>query len=326
MQYQSYELDKQILQIYTRAIGNLSGVKYSKLTFVKENKIKQINISEIETIIENFCLDIKYLSYEELCFANIILLYSISLKYLPATFQIKSFLLQNFLISRKCIDSLLELLYILYIQSVKENNNIIANRIKFCFYSCFDYITKQNLIPNVNLANIINKFFKLFSEKEKENNEINIINEKNEINIVNENDEFGFKITKKNLYACYNFSYFKFFSEKYIVKKANELETGKFMILFNGKEYHITPKLRFVQNLNQKIETNYICQKNIYQLLLIEFQKFTEKLDINELNKKNILDSCLNIFAFIRNSDVFEGLDSIFKIMENIFYIFLTNK
>ena len=330
LQYQSYELDNQILHIYTRAIGNLSGEKYSKLTLVKDNKIKNINISEIETIIENLCLDINYFSYEELCFVNIILLFTISLKYLPKNFGHKSFLLQNFLISRKNIVILLELLYKLFIQSEKENNNDITNRIKSCFYSCFDYIIKQNVIPNENLMNLVNNFFQLFSEKENENdiNEINIIKEneeKNEINIINANDELNFNITKKNLYTYNNFSSIQFHSENYIVQKTNELETGKFIIRFNGKIEHITPRLRFVKNKNEKIETIFICQKDIYKILLIEYQKFSTKLDINELNKKNILNSCLNIFAFIRNSDVFGGLEEIFKIMENIFYIFLRN-
>ena len=351
MQYQSYELDKQIFQIYTRAIGNLSGGKYSKFTYIKDNKIKEINISEIETIIESFCIDNKYLSYEEICYANIILLYSISLKYFPKDFECNSnlsFLLQNFVIMRKYILLFLELLYRLYQQSLKDHDNKSADRMKFCFYSCFNYIIqvrKQNLVPNENLMIIINKFLKSFSEEEKINNEIKIIDEKkeiNEINILNKkedneikimnekneiiDDKFEIKITEENLYIYNNFSSMKFYNEKYIVKKVNDLQTEKFLVKYNGIVNMVLPIIRFWKNKKEKIDTIFMSQKQIYIKLSLEYKNFIEHLDIKKLNKKNILYSCLNIFIFMRNSKIFEELEEVINIMENIFYIFLTNK
>ena len=65
----------------------------------------------------------------------------------------------------------------------------------------------------------------------------------------------------------------------------------------------------------------------MYQNLLEEYNKYIENLDINEINKnKTILNSCLNLFVYIRNNEELNDFDELKKILENIFYIFLPNK
>jgi hypothetical protein len=83
LRYQTYELDDRILLNYIHIITNLTPGEYLKLisdNFATEsNVIKEISITEIETRIDNFCLENNYLSNTELCCANIIILFSISL-------------------------------------------------------------------------------------------------------------------------------------------------------------------------------------------------------------------------------------------------------
>ena len=369
MQYQTYELHKVIVRLYV----NLFEEKNPEyLSLINNNKINEINITEVETIIENFLIDNKYLSYNELCFANIILLFSISLKYFPKNFECNSYLsylLYNFVIMRKYIVLLLELMFKLYQQSIKEHNNNLEDRMKLCFYSCFNYIRKKNLVPNENLMIILNKFFKLFSDEENNISEIKISNEKKDINIMKEkgdikediiedikedikedineinekndfnqinkaktendlviDDEFNFKINEVNLYVYNNFTSVKFYTELNIVKNINDLQNNKFNVKIGDKVNMVLPLIRFMKNKKEKINSIFMSQKVICKILTNEYKKYLQNLDFNELEKKNILDSCLNIFIFIRNSRVFEELDDVMKIMENIFYIFLTKE
>ena len=42
-----------------------------------------------------------------------------------------------------------------------------------------------------------------------------------------------------------------------------------------------------------------------------EYNKFMETMDVSKLTSKIILDACLNIFIFMRNTVEFEGMDEI---------------
>ena len=57
--------------------------------------------------------------------------------------------------------------------------------------------------------------------------------------------------------------------------------------------------------------------------LIKEYELYIENLDDSKLNSKIILDSCLNIFLYMRNTPEFEGMDDIFETLKTIFYIFL---
>ena len=57
--------------------------------------------------------------------------------------------------------------------------------------------------------------------------------------------------------------------------------------------------------------------------LFKEYEKYIENLDDSKLDSKIILDSCLNIFIYMRNTLEFEGMDEIFDRLKIIFYIFV---
>jgi hypothetical protein len=89
----------------------------------------------------------------------------------------------------------------------------------------------------------------------------------------------------------------------------------------------ITPRIRYVRPKKSYIESGFLSQREMYQNLLEEYNKYIENLDINEINKnKTILNSCLNLFVYIRNNEELNDFDELKKILENIFYIFLPNK
>ena len=46
-------------------------------------------------------------------------------------------------------------------------------------------------------------------------------------------------------------------------------------------------------------------------------------MDYSKLNSKIILDSCLNIFIYMRNNEEFEGMDDLYEALKTIFYIFM---
>ena len=57
--------------------------------------------------------------------------------------------------------------------------------------------------------------------------------------------------------------------------------------------------------------------------LIEEYNKFMETLDNSKLTAKIILDACLNIFIFMRNTKEFEGMDDILETLKSIFYVFM---
>ena len=57
--------------------------------------------------------------------------------------------------------------------------------------------------------------------------------------------------------------------------------------------------------------------------LIKEYAKYIDTLDDSKLNSKIILDACLNIFIYMRNTEEFEGMDDIFETLKSIFYIFM---
>ena len=181
---------------------------------------------------------------------------------------------------------------------------------KFCFDICINHIKKQNLVVNKNLMIAINKRIKIEDE----------LKGKGEDNIINE--EFNFKIAKENLQIHYNFTYDRFYSEKYIVKVINKNPKEYFDIFTREKK----PKIFYVKNENEIIESNFISQNDLYKILLEEYYQYYNNLDFNFLNKKNILDSCLNILIYMRNNKNFQNLNIAKEIIENIFYIFIKNK
>ena len=328
IKYQTYELDDRILLKYIYIIKSLTEKQNSELIsenlFKGENCIKKISITEVESRIENFCILDEFLSDEDLCCINIIILFSLSLKYFPEDFSYNtnlSVLLHSFFVFRKYISIFLQILYKLYMQALQEKKINTKNKLKLCFYFTINYIRIKNLFPNEYLMYIINKFFKSILDFDNDNAEDNEINIEN--NMID--NELIFKKMQKNIYISYNFSSVKSYNEKFIFDKLTKEKVDSFSINIGEKTEKITPRIKYVfykNNKINKIETNFLGQKEIYTLIINEYNKYYENLDFSILNYDKILYSCMNIFIYLRNNEFFKGSYEIKNIMENIFYIF----
>ena len=328
IKYQTYELDDRILLKYIYIIKSLTEKQYSELIsenlFKGENCIKKISITEVESRIENFCILDEFLSDEDLCCINIIILFSLSLKYFPEDFSYNtnlSVLLHSFFVFRKYISIFLQILYKLYMQALQEKKINTKNKLKLCFYFTINYIRIKNLFPNEYLMFIINKFFKSILDFDNDNAEDNEISIEN--NMID--NELIFKKIQKNIYISYNFSSVKSYDEKFIFDKLTKEKVDSFSINIGEKTEKIKPRIKYVfykNNKINKIETNFLGQKEIYTLIINEYNKYYENLDFSILNYDKILYSCMNIFIYLRNNEFFKGSYEIKNIMENIFYIF----
>ena len=325
--YQTYELDDNILLDYIHLTKNLSLNEYAELfssTFlIEENTLNEIDITNIETRIENNCIKEKILTNSDICCANILILFTISLKSLRETIDCQEFLsilFQKFTVFRKYYSILLRMVYKLCETGKDKKNSKIANT-ALCYYPCINSIRVKKLVPNEDLMNMIKNFNKIdineFSLQENE------AKEKKEENLGNI-DLYGEKLEEKeinykNLYVFNNFNSQQFFSEKAIVDYVNS--TNQDEISTNTGEI-IYPRIRFYNGIH-KIESFFMSQKIMLEGLMKEYNKYIETLDTTKLTSKIILDACLNIFIYMRNNEEFEGMDDIFETLKSIFYIYM---
>ena len=131
LKYQTYGLDNQILLKYINK--ELNSPPIERIS----NKNAEINISEIESKIENYCINKNLITSKDICCSNIIMLFSLVLKYLPENIDCSKFLVvlfQEFNIFRKYFSFLLNMIYKVYNHSLEEKNEIKANQMKICFY------------------------------------------------------------------------------------------------------------------------------------------------------------------------------------------------
>ena len=320
LKYQTYELDDNILVKYIDIFFDLS--EKQNLDLIEEkneediNELKKINTSKIETILEKFCLNNEVLSNTELCCSNIIIIFCMSIKYLSDKvdcLQFLSVLFQQFYISRKYYSLLLNMIYKIYKQSIEEKNDNKVNQLKICFYACLDYIKKNKIIPDEDIINMINKFTADI-EKKLEKNEIQLDEE------IGENENII--INESNLQVRHNFSHEQFYNEKFLLKIVNETQKGFITVKINGKKQIISPKIIFFKNNKKKIKCAFFSQKILLDILTKEYNDYLKHMDIKKLNMKIIFESCLNMFIFIRNNNNFNHYDEIWKMLENIFYLF----
>ena len=324
LKYQTYELDNRILLNYINLIENLPKDKKSKLmsidSAIDDNIINEIDIIEIEKRVEDYCLDKKYLNNNELCVSNIIIIFAICLKFFPENIRCYDFLktlFENFVIFRKYYTYLLQIIYKLFKQSLVENNLEKNTQLKLCFFCCFDFLKINKIVPNENLMIVINKFLKLFLE-EKEDEKKQEINNKN--NLLK--DVPNTRITEKNLHITYNFTSKKSYDEKMILKLVNKLNKSN---LDFGTNNDMVPKIRYIIDKNDKEESIFFSQKQLSDILIKEYNKFYENLDISKVDRKYISDACLNIFIFMRNDEKFKQLNVIWNTLEFVFHLFLNN-
>ena len=334
IKYQSYELDENILIKYNYMINNLSEGQYYSLVsdeFSKEeNLIKEIDVTEIETKVEKFLIENENITTNDICSANIILLFAISFKYFPEDCECDlylSTLFQIFNPYRKHVAPLLRIIYKLYERALDENNNNIRERMKICFYKSFNYIMQNRIVPNENLMIIINKITKLLLEENNiinRNRNRNSIEESREIPVDNNiiNNALDFSITEENLHIHYNFTSVRFYSENYVVNLVNKEHKGYFNLPSGGIFEIFSPKIRFAESENDTIESVFICQRDLYEIITTDYNKYIENLDFNVINKDDIFDACLNNFIYLRNNRQLRRYDDIMQIMEIVFYIF----
>ena len=330
--YQTYELDDNILLKYIHITNNLSKIDYLgqffESIFIEENSLKQINTSEIETKIENYCISKNVLTINDICCANIILLFTLSLKSLRENMDCTTFLsmlFQDFTVFRKYYGILLRMIYKLYQDSFSKKTYSKCKNSNLCYYPCINSIRNQYLVPNEDLLKIINQFNKLNLEDmkypEDELKEEPITNEElKDIKLYGEQLKED-EINEENLYIFHNFTSNRFVKEEEIVKSINEQKnSNQNDVILDGEI--LTPKIRFNNGIH-KIESLFYSQKVLLDYLILEYNNYIVDLDEKKLKTKIILDACLNIFIFMRNSDEFEEKDDIKEAVKNIFYIFM---
>ena len=330
--YQTYELDDNILLKYMHITNNLSKSDYLgqffESIFIEENSLKQINTSEIETKIENYCISKKVLTINDICCANIIILFTLSLKSLRDNMDCTNFLsmlFQDFTVFRKYYGILLRMIFKLYQDSFSKKTYSKCRNSNLCYYPCINSIRNQYLVPNEDLLKIINQFnlnienMNIYPEDEQKEKPIK--DEKlKDIKLYGEELKED-EIDEENLYIFHNFTPNRFVKEKEIVDSINNKKnSNQNDVIFD--EDILTPKIRFNNGIH-KIESLFYSQKVLLDYLITEYNKYIVDLDEKKLKTKIILDACLNIFIFMRNSEEFEEKDEIKEAVKNIFYIFM---
>ena len=330
--YQTYELDDSILLKYMHITNNLNQTDYLgqffESIFIEENSLKQINTNEIETKIENYCISKNVLTINDICCANIILLFTLSLKSLRENMDCSTFLsilFQDFTVFRKYYGILLRMIYKLYQDAFSKKTYSKCKNSNLCYFPCINSIRKQFLVPNEDLLKIINQFNKMNIENmeyPKDEQKEEPVNDEKFKNIKLYGEQLKEEeINEENLYIFHNFTPNKFIKEKDIVNLINDQNN------FNNYEvivddHSVMPKIRFNNGIH-KIESLFYSQKLLLNYLIIEYNNYIVDLDEKKLKNKLILDACLNIFIFMRNSDEFEEKDEIKEAVKNIFYIFM---
>ncbi len=331
--YQTYELDERLLLKYTHFIKNTDKEKFSekfyKSLFIeeKERVIKDIKLIEIESLIENSCIKSNILSSDDIFCANLILLFTISLKLLIENIDCPTFLgylFQEFPdVFRKYYTLLIKIIYKLYQETINKKQYSKGERIHLCYYPCINSMRIKKLVPNEDLINIINQFYdlkigeiKISDEEQKENK----IKKKLSENLKLYGDQLEEEdITYENVYTFHNFTSDRFIEEKEILKLINESYEDPYEINIDGQK--MTPRIRFNNGIH-KMESFYYSQKILLDYLIIEYKKYFQDLDESNLSSKLLLDACLNLIIFMRNSDLYDK-DELMEGVKNIFYIFM---
>ena len=201
---------------YLNMINNLSQEKFNNIFYVidpiNKNEPENFLVLNIEDIIENYSYERHLLSTSDLCCSNIILLFSLGLKFLFESKDCISFLgslFKNFIVFRKYYSYITNMIYVLFSNYIKNNDYSRAYFYLILYYFCFNSIRNLKLVPNESLMNVVKKFneidLKKFDKKFRNQNENkeNIENSKENKNEENkfENEE----VTKKHLFPIYNF-------------------------------------------------------------------------------------------------------------------------
>ena len=312
--------------------NNLKNLNSILPKFYKQNP-KMLSVRDIVKLLEKNSIDSSTLSPKDLCGVNIILLFALSLSYMKSTTDCTDFLgslFQNFIIFKKSCNIILNMVILLYDESMSNKKYHRALKYLNLFYLCINFLRSSNLIPYESLMEIIDNIYEtdfesLLIENNREEKEGKKEDDKDKNSINRDIKLYGIdlpekEITLKNLYVFDNFNSEKIIPEKDLVSiinshnKKNETDNIFYPLIFK-------PKIRFNNGIN-KIESYLYSQCSMNQDLFGQYKDYI--IDVNEkkLKFKMILDVCLNILIFIRNSD-FNDIEEIKEMVKKIFYTFL---
>ena len=339
IKYKGYELDSRINMKYMKILSDLEqkdekeNAFYKMLKDVENNIPKTISVTDIESVIENYAIDSNILSVNDLCCVNIIILFTLSLRYMKSLVDCQSFLgslFQNFIVFRKYYSIIMSMVYSLYEESVSKKDYIRAKDYFYLYYLCINSLRNFKLIPNESLMKIIKQFNKINIDalsKEVKENKTEEKKEEDKDN-TNNNDAklYGVNlpedpITTNNLYMIYNFTSNGSISEKDLVIRINSPNIKDDFVDINDDKY-IEPRIRFNNGIHQQ-ESNLFSQRIMIADLVKQYKNYIVNMDEAKLKIKANLDSCLNILIFMRNSKRFTDDGEIIDMVKKIFYIFL---
>ena len=253
------ELNHNLIFKYKHFIDNLEQNKNCFFVYhdiIAENKIQDLQKNAIEDSIENYLMDSKILTSDDICFSNIIILYIITMKNIIMKYDCSiclSSLFNHCQIFRKYYSMIIEIIYILMKDCLKNKDYKMAENYLKAYYPFINSLRQNSLIPNENLTNIIKKFYKLSIDefrKEDTNLNKNKISEVQDIFEVSENNVIDFK--ENFIYIIYNFNKTRFIKEKEILENMNTDIKNKHQLVDNGNSGH---------GLRSKLPHHHIVQK-----------------------------------------------------------------
>ena len=321
--YTWYELDNNLIVKYLDLMKNLDPKEYSNLFPVQlfdleNNIIKEVLISDIENEVENYAIESNFLSKNDILASNILLLFTLTLKLVEFNDELQQFLislLHGFVIFRKYYSIIINMIYKLMEECIKNKQYSKANNYLLLYYPCINSINQNRLVPNENLFNTIKKFDSLninslFEKIQESKDDINNDNPINKIDIP--------KIDQNNLYICYNFTRNGTISEEKIVNEINK-DIEKFNQMFSK---NIKPKIIYKMG-EHIIESQIYPQKELLKMLTNEYNLFNKDLDTKKISSKIMVYACMNTFIFMRNNKENNSGEDFIKIIEIIFNIYL---
>ena len=352
LQYQWYELDNTLLLNYILFVKTLDTEDYERMfnlnTILNENIPKKININDIENEIEKEIIEKRFtneisINDDDICCMNIIILISISLKYINVESYISIIignLFKDFFLFRKYYHMLMDMIYRVIKYELYENKSKNIQRINNLFafyYPCINSFREKNIIPSFKIINTILNMNIIDDDirNRKLMEEINI----KDNNHINEEKE---KIDKNNykLFIYHNFSQYKIIKVKEILEYINkddksDLNNWKnrlgFIVTLRGgeKKILIIPKIKYIckyskyenEEFNLTVESEIFSQRKIKTILNEEYEKYiNSNLDENSMNKRNIINCLLNIFIYIQNTKKFKEKYEIIEAFKIILY------
>ena len=332
IKHRGHELDDRILVKYLHRLNEVKDKEHNLINIlekrVKDNVPKEISVTDIESVIENYAIETGILSENDLCCANIIILFTLTLDSLKSIFEYQEFLgslFQYFIVFRKYYSMIMSMIYTIFEQSIDKKDIARAKDYFYLYYLCINSFRNFKLIPNESLMNIIKKFNRIdinsLQEIKEEQPTLSSTKENNNIILSNEENLQEDDISNISLYVTHNFTGKRTYKEEEIINNLNNPKNCDNRIYVEGDDY-IKPIIKFNNGITQ-LKSFFYSQKQILSTLVEDYKNYIIDMDKTKLRSKVILDTCLNIFIFMRNSKEFQSNSDIIETVKKIFYIFL---